>query len=118
LTITKKNRELIFKRDNYACVACGTQSDLTIHHRVNRGAGGSKLYNGLAYLLTACIYCNGLWESDPIFAFNAKLLGYKLPRNAKPPIDPTEIPVRYYKSEWFLLDQEGNKTQVEKEHYE
>jgi hypothetical protein len=119
VTITKKNREIIFKRDDYACVACGTQNDLTIHHRVNRGSGGSKLFNGFAYLLTACTYCNGQWESNPVYATSARIQGYKLSRNAKPAIDPTAVPVRYFKSAaWFLLDQEGNKTETEKEHYE
>jgi hypothetical protein len=119
VTLSKKKREQIFERDEYACIACGTETDLTIHHRVNRGAGGSKLFNGLAFLLTACIYCNGLWESDSAFASSAKIQGYKLARNANPPVDPTTIPVRYYKHKtWFLLDQEGNKTETEKEHYE
>lgn len=119
MTLSKKNREKIFERDGYACVACGTQSDLTIHHRVNRGAGGSKLFNGFAYLLTACVYCNGLWESDSNFASSARIQGYKLPRNAKPQIDAAAVPVRYYKTAtWYLLDNDGNKTETEKENYE
>lgn len=119
MTLSKKNRELIYKRDDYACIACGVETDLTLHHRVNRGAGGSKLYDGFAFLLTACIYCNGLWESNSAFASAARGQGYKLARNAKPPVDPTAVPVWYYKHKtWFLLDQAGNKTQTTKENYE
>lgn len=88
--------------------------DLTIHHRINRGAGGSKLYDGIAFLLSVCTDCNSLMESDSAFAEAARDKGYKLRRHAKPAIDPTEIPVWYQnRNSWYLLDQDGHKTEMD-----
>ncbi|MEX0895647.1 MAG: hypothetical protein WDZ94_01765 [Patescibacteria group bacterium] len=40
----------------------------------------------------------------------AKIAGYKLPRNANPPIDPTKEAVFYYSlGEWYYLDENGEK---------
>lgn len=110
MSITPTLRKLIFTRDNETCVACGTSQSLTIHHRINRGAGGSKLFDKPAFLLTICITCNGLFESDSNVAAKARELGYKLHRNHRPTPDPTAIPV-FYKSEgdWYLLDHQGTK---------
>jgi hypothetical protein len=110
LTLSVKKRTQVFDRDGWACVRCTKQNELTVHHRVNRGAGGSKLFDSLAFLLTMCNTCNGLFESDFEIANQARELGYKLLRNSKPPVDPTTIPV-FYKKEgvWYLLDQEGNR---------
>jgi len=108
--ISKKYRQIVYARDDERCVSCGTNQNLTIHHRVNRGAGGSKLFNGLAYLLLVCTYCNSLFESSADEQERAKELGYKLSRNQSPQPDPTQIPVWYsYKSQFFYLDNEGNK---------
>ena len=113
MTLSQKSRKLIYERDEWVCVSCGTLRDLTIHHRVNRGSGGSKLFNGLAFLLTMCSGCNSGFESSAESADAARILGYKISRNAKPPIDPETVPVRYYKhGTWFLLDQQGNKKET------
>ena len=110
MTISPNLRKLIFTRDGEACVACGSLQNLTIHHRVNRGAGGSKLFDKPAFLLTVCITCNGLFESDSNVATKARELGYKLFRNQKPPADPTAVPVFYKKDgEWYLLNNDGTK---------
>lgn len=101
---------MIFDRDNYTCVSCGSEKELTIHHRVNRGAGGSKLFDKPAFLLTICNTCNGLFESDAAKATQARELGYKLHRNQKPPADPTAIAVFYKKEQqWYKLDHQGTK---------
>lgn len=72
--------------------------------------GGSKLVDGLAFLLAVCNPCNVSFESSAEVATMARSLGYKLPKNAFPPIDPTEVPVYYqYLSKWYLLDAQGNK---------
>lgn len=108
--ISKKVREVIFKRDDETCVSCGTRQNLTIHHRVNRGSGGSKLFDSYPYLLLVCIFCNSNFESDNASAETARKLGYKLARNAKPAIDPTQVAVYYHsKREWFYLDNGGKK---------
>lgn len=108
--ISKKVRQKIFQRDGECCVVCGTTNDLTIHHRVNRGAGGSKLFDSYPYLLLVCTYCNSDMESSLSKSALAKANGYKLSRNANPPIDPTEKAVYYYNlGEWYLLDNNGEK---------
>lgn len=110
MSISNKLRQLIFARDDFSCVACGSLKDLSIHHRVNRGAGGSKLFDKPAFLLTMCITCNGKFESDVELARKARLLGYKLHRNHKPPADPTAIEVYYSKTnQWFKLDNQGKR---------
>lgn len=111
--ITKKKREQIYNRDGGRCVACGGIHMLTIHHRVNRGSGGSKLFDGSEYLLTVCNPCNGSFEASAEVAEMARKLGYKLPRNANPPIDPTQVPVYYqYLSKWYQLDTKGEKKEI------
>lgn len=110
--ISKKKREKITQRDNERCVACGAVWQLTIHHRVNRGSGGSKLFDGYEYLLTVCNPCNVAFEANARLAELARQLGYKLPRNASPPIDPKQVAVYYqFESKWYHLDAEGNRNE-------
>jgi hypothetical protein len=53
-----------------------------------------------------------MFESDSVTAGLARDLGYKLSRNMKPPVDPTTIPVWYYKEDaYFLLDNNGKRTE-------
>ena len=111
--MNRKVRLQILGRDNYRCVACGTESNLTIHHRINRGAGGNKLVDSYAHLLTMCFQCNNLFEADAAVARRARVNGYKLQRNTNPPIDPSEIPVFYsYEGSWFLLNNQNEKKEV------
>jgi len=112
LSLNPRKRQIIFVRDNESCVNCGTSNDLTIHHRINRGAGGSKLFDGLAFLLLVCTSCNSLFESDGDSLLEAKQRGYKLSRHTSPPVNPTLIPVWYEKEgQYFLLDNNGNRTE-------
>jgi len=100
-------------RDDNRCVACGTEQELTIHHRVNRGAGGSKLYDTHSHLLTMCYRCNNSFEADDVSARKARVNGYKLLRNTNPPIDPATIPVFYYwESKWYLLNNLNEKEEI------
>ena len=57
--------------------ACNGRAE-TANHRLNRGAGGSKLRNGLANACGICHVCNGLIESDPDLAQIARAQGVKL----------------------------------------
>ena len=50
----------------------------TANHRKNRGAGGSKLRNGLGNGCAICDRCNGDIESDPEYAELARARGVKL----------------------------------------
>ena len=111
--IAKKKREVITARDGERCVACGAVWQLTIHHRINRGSGGSKLFDGYEFLLTVCNPCNVSFESSAEVAEMARSLGYKLSRNANPPLDATKIPVYYqYLSKWYHLDADGEKREI------
>lgn len=53
--ISHKKRWKIFKRDGYACVSCGSDSDLTIDHAYPKSKGGT---NDEENLRTMCRSCN------------------------------------------------------------
>lgn len=105
-------RNAVYDRDGWVCVACGTLRDLTIHHRVNRGSGGSKMYDNYAHLLTICSPCNTAFESDAAYRELALVYGWKILRNTKPPIDPTKVAVKYAEGNWYFLDNQGNRTLI------
>ena len=107
--ITPKLRQMIYDRDGNRCVACGDSNNLTLQHRVNRGMGGSKLYDTPAHLVTMCLTCNLGLESNYSQAEQGRFNGWKISRNAKPEPDPEQIPVKIG-SGWFLLDNNGGKT--------
>lgn len=106
MAISMKHRRIAYERDGEACIACGTTSGLTIHHRKNRQAGGSKLRDHLANYLTACTVCNGQFENYQLE--RARLLGWKLQQWE----DPYRTAVRVG-GEWRLLDDNGTYTIVE-----
>lgn len=103
MTVTNKQKKLTFTRDGEQCVWCGVASGLTIHHRKNRQAGGSKLRDHLANFITACYICNGMFEDNILE--EARFLGVKLQQWE----DPYRTAV-YFKParEWRLLDDEGS----------
>jgi hypothetical protein len=75
--------------------------------------GGSKLVDSPAHLLSVCNPCNVAFESDAEIAELARVNGYKLAKNAKPPIDPTSVPVKYaMDGNWYLLDNLGNRKRI------
>lgn len=53
--ISGKKRWLVFKKDMYKCVKCGSDSDLTIDHVMPASKGGS---NDISNLQTLCRSCN------------------------------------------------------------
>ncbi len=54
--IGKKNiREFIFKRDNYRCLCCGSNDNLSIDHIKSINSGGE---NKISNLQTLCRSCN------------------------------------------------------------
>jgi len=109
MAITPKLRQMIYDRDGNCCVACGSFDNLTLQHRINRGMGGSKLYDSPAHLVTMCLACNLGLESDYGQAERGRFNGWKISRNTKPIANPESIPVKIG-NEWFYLDNEGNKT--------
>lgn len=108
MKITPRQRTAVYERDLWCCVACGSQYGLTIQHRVNRGMGGSKLFDGFAYWLTMCNDCNCRLEYDADFAELGRKRGWKLPRNRK--VYPEREPVLYHgDSRQWLLDGDGER---------
>lgn len=49
------NRQRVFKRDEYQCVYCGSQKELTIDHVQPRSRGGRNTWTNL---VTCCSKCN------------------------------------------------------------
>jgi hypothetical protein len=75
--------------------------------------GGSKTVDTPAHLLTMCNLCNTSFESDYEAAAAARRKGYKLSKNATPPIDPTQVAVFYWSdSMWYFLTDKTKRIKV------
>lgn len=105
-------RRIVRRRDDFRCQLCGRikwAGDLSVHHRLNRGRGGSAKLERASVLITACgdgtRGCHGKVTENPEWA---RSIGWLLPRN-NPDIDPTQEPILIF-SGWVLLDDEGNRT--------
>jgi 5-methylcytosine-specific restriction endonuclease McrA len=73
-----KLRKLILQRDLY-CWHCGDMDTLVVHHRKNRGMGGSKLLDVPENLMAVCSRYNGEMESNHLVANQARAWNHKLP---------------------------------------
>ena len=78
MALHKKTRALILARDPH-CYHCGMEEDLVVHHRKNRGMGGSKLLDTPDNLMAVCSRYNGEMESVGEVAALARQWGHKLP---------------------------------------
>jgi hypothetical protein len=81
-------------RDGEMCALANILPDCTgrastANHRLNRGAGGSKLRNGLANACAICDHCNYLIEHDGSAAHEARQRGVKLREGD----DPATVPM-------------------------
>jgi len=104
-------RRLVRHRDDFHCQMCGKSlwsAQGSVHHRLNRGRGGSALLERASVLITACgdgVYgCHGAVTEHPEWA---RSIGWLLPRN-NPDIDPTQEPLLTYRG-WELLDDLGGR---------
>lgn len=109
--ITRATRELVLARDNFQCVSCRRSVHdplgYSIHHRVPRGMGGTRLewINQPANLLTLCgsgtTGCHGWTEQHRM---EARSQGYLIPRAFG---SPEQIPV-YTADGYRRFDNDGH----------
>jgi hypothetical protein len=78
MALSPKLRKLIEQRDGH-CYHCGTTEGLQVHHRKNRGMGGSKLLDTPDNLIQVCAAWNFYMESDAEMASTARGWNHKLP---------------------------------------
>lgn len=108
MTVSPRDRKRVFERDGGRCVACGTEYGLTIQHRANRGAGGSKSAESMENYLLMCWHENTALEASSSFARKGRAYGWKCPRNQVTP--PGDVPVWYsVERAWFYLDSDGTR---------
>ena len=109
MTISKAYRKKIFDRDEGVCWHCGKEDDLTIHHRQNRGMGGSKLLDRYSNLILMCVEYNFLMEADLDVVREALERGLKVRRH-QPALF---VPLRRFDGSEWLLDDFGKKHEVD-----
>lgn len=93
------------------CGCVGREDTLIPQHRVNRGAGGSKLLDKPSNILVLCSETNGMIESDAAAARKAREYGWKLSR-----WQATEDEPFYDVADgaWYLIDDEYNRAPAQK----
>lgn len=99
--MTPKQFRKYLDRDK-ACVHCGVDDDTLVpQHRIGRGMGGSKRLDTPSNIIVVCSRYNGLMESDPVTAAEARAKGHKL----KSWEDSTLLPVWDVNTGlWWVLD--------------
>jgi len=58
--ISAHKRKLVFIRDNYCCVKCGSKKNLEIHHIIPHARGGSNRLENLQLLCQRCNQMKGV----------------------------------------------------------
>jgi hypothetical protein len=114
----REARALVHARDKGYCQLCGIWfPHPNIHHRINKGSGGSGLFDRASLLVTLCgsgtTGDHGWVTANPKAARRASDggTGFLLPRN-NPDIDPELEPIRLFEG-WFTLSDDGGRTSCE-----
>jgi hypothetical protein len=108
MAVSDRVRRQVEKRD-LACWHCGSTEGLVLHHRRNRGMGGSKLIDTAQNLIRVCQTYNSLMESDPATAEDAREFGHKL-QSWRDISDPLyDVPNLI----WYTLTEAGEKERTE-----
>lgn len=100
-----KITQMVRARDQH-CWHCGSMTNLVVHHRANRGMGGSKILDTAQNLIVVCRDYNNLMESDADVAAESRQLGHKLGRYASPSSPVYDA----FFQRWYFLDTKGGKT--------
>lgn len=100
-------RRKLEERDKY-CLHCGETDNLVIHHRKNRGMGGSKIIDVYENLIRVCNDYNIAMESDSVQASYAVEFGHKL-RSWQ---DFSEPVFDRCDGEWYQLNADGTKETI------
>jgi len=112
MTVSDRVRRQIEARDSH-CWHCGTQQNLQIHHRRNRGFGSSKLLDTPQNLIRVCAAYNYAMEADANTAADAREFGHKLQswRDISDPVfDQSELT-------WYKLTEDGDRVKTEAPSY-
>jgi 5-methylcytosine-specific restriction endonuclease McrA len=107
MTLSPYIRRKLEQRDTY-CLHCGESDGLVIHHRKNRGMGGSKLLDVYENLIRVCSEYNSRMESDSPVADQAREHGHKLESWQ----DVSEPVFDRCDGEWYELKPDGTKEKV------
>lgn len=101
-------RRLVRERDGMLCQMCGRYGQHNTHHRINKGGGGSALFDRASLLIKACgsgtTGCHGRVTQNPAWA---ESIGWLLPRN-NPDIDPEQERIHTIHG-WVLLTDSGER---------
>lgn len=113
----RTTRDLVMERDDFRCVVCGRSifavPEWSIHHRRNRGSGGSSdpRINAPSNLLLVCgsgtTFCHGDL-TDNAQRDAALTAGWVVSLNSKQ--DPAEVPVLHSQYGPVLLGDDGGVT--------
>ena len=105
-------RDQVKARDSH-CWHCGAYDDLQVHHRQNRGMGGSKLLDRADNLVLVCAAYNYAMESSAEVAKLARERGHKLGSWDGFDTPILDVPMGI----WFILTSDGRKVRGQPLHF-
>lgn len=108
-------RTAVMYRDGNSCRMCGQSAyermGPSVHHRINRGAGGTTRVPTLAELVLLCgtgtTGCHGLVSANPKWAYET---GWSIRRTS--PDDPEEVPLTDAWGYQFFLTSDGDVVRI------